>query len=890
MSDTPRWRRYLRFWGPDAAADVDDELRFHLEMRERDLIAAGMSPGDARVQAEREFGDVRGIRATCVSIDERQWRQNHRREVLDDMLYDLRHAARSLRRSPGFTLAAVVSLALGIGACTTIFSAMDALILRALPFPAVDRLVSLAESTRACDKCSTSLGDYAALRAQQRSAFSSVAAYREWSGTLDGPDGAAMLSGERVTPSFFSVLGVGAAIGRTFALDSAAPGQAHTVVLSDRLWRSRFGADPGVVGSTIEVSGEPYTVIGVMPPHFALGSPADLWLPLTVTAAQSGDYESHGWGIVARLTDAATLDGARSEVDVISREIVSAHPTLDQSTRLVLRTLSDDMLGELRSYFLPLLAAAGFVLLIVCANVANLLLVRASHRERELAMRAALGGTRWRLFSQLFAESALVAALGAMLGAVLARVAIPLLKHAIPVASRSQVPGWTTLALNTRALAFTAGLAMLCALVFGTLPALRASSRALTMRLKEGGRGATRARGGRTRSALVVTELTLAVVLLAGAGLMVRSFANLLGANTGLHAMHTLTVSIETPAHRYDGAATGAAVTERLRAALRAIPGVIDVAGAWNLPLSGTRNYTVYNVAGRPPLPEERAPRATDMFVTPGYFAALGIPLVRGRDFTARDDSAALRVAIVSQALARRQWPNESAVGQSIVVNSERYEIVGVAADVRNDGVEDEPSPAVYRATEQFGGAPSSLIIRAACARAADDCDPAALTAPIRRVVASVDPDIAIGAVRTVPQLVSDYLTPWRLLMTLLGAFAAVALVIAVVGIYGVMAYTVAQRAHEIGIRMALGADRVRVLRMVLRQATGLVAAGVLFGALGALGTTRALSSLLYGVSARDPKVLTGVIVLLALVALAASWIPARRAAKVDPVVAMRAE
>ncbi|HET7563591.1 MAG TPA: ABC transporter permease [Gemmatimonadaceae bacterium] len=800
------------------------------------------------------------------------------------MWTDLKFAARALRKSPGFTLAAVCSLALGIGACTTIFSAIDAVILRALPFHALDRLVWISASSANCQQCNATPGDYFTLRKDSRT-LASVAEFAEWQGTLAGRDEAERIQGVEVTPGFFSTLGVHAAIGRTFDADSASPALAHLVVLGDRLWRARFGADPGIVGRAITIDGGSYTVVGVMPPQFDFPQASDVLLPLSFTAANVDNYLWGHFRLIARLAPGATREQAQREIDVVSSRIATAFPRQRKGWRLVSRPLSEAVLHDLRRFFFPLMGAAVFVLLIVCANIANLTMARASGRQRELAVRTALGAERWRLIRHLLVESTLLGGLGALLGVVLAWRVIPLLRHAIPQDSPYSIPGWETLSVNIHALLFTVGLALASSILFGLVPALRASRSEVTSALKEGGRGATNTRGARVRRGLVIAEFALALILLVSAGLLVQSFAKLLRTDTGMHAERVLTMAVQVPERRYPRFAIGpsAELYSHVRATLGALPGVLGVAGAITLPLNNENNTIWFNIAGRPPLPPGQAPQVDQQIVTPGYFQALGIPLLRGRDFTEHDDSAAAGVAIISQSMAQRYWPGEDPLGRSIVAGGAHLQIIGIAGDARATGVEALPEPTLYQSNAQAGGNNLDLIVRTAG-------DPAALTASIRRAVASVDRDIAISDVRTMPRVVSDYLAPWRILMTLLGAFALVALVIAAVGIYGVMAYAVVQRTHEIGIRMALGADRAGVRRMVLREGIVLAAAGVAFGVLGALGATRALAFMLYEVSASDPMIIAGVAASLALVALAASWIPARRATTVDPAVAMRAE
>ncbi|HEX6964647.1 MAG TPA: ABC transporter permease [Gemmatimonadaceae bacterium] len=876
-----RYRLRALFRRRDVERELDDELRFHIEREAEKYVAQGVSRDEAMRRARLAFGGVERIKE--ASRDSRGTR------LLETTAHDLRHAVRSLRRSPGYTLAAALTLALGIGACTTIFGAVDAVLLRSLPFHDLDRLMAISAVSKRCPDCNNATpGHYLALR-DRAHAFTSLAGYGFWSGALQGREQAEHVDGFNVTPSFFSTLGVSPAIGRTFEVDSASPAIAHEVVLSDALWRTRFGSDPHVVGSTITLNGEPYTVVGVMPADFVFPRATDLWLPLIFTAANANDLSTHWLRVFGRLASGVSAAQAQREIDAIATALAATHADQAKGWRLVSQSLSEYTLHEMRAFFTPLMAAALFVLLIACANVTNLLLARTSGREREIAVRSALGAGRWRIARQLLTESIVLALLGATAGSMLAWWSVPLLKGAIPVTMTRFVPGWSTFALNGRALAFAVALSLVTALLVGVLPALRASRPDLTASLKEGGHGATGSRGGRVRRALVVAEFALALVLLVSAGLMVQSVRRLVATNTGMRVEHVLTMSLELPEARYTGATRVADVYTKLQSAVGALPGVRNVSAITTLPLSHDREFTYFNVSGAPPVPRAQAPTAVSELVTPGYFATLGIPLLSGRDFTAHDDSAGARVTIISEKMAKRYWPGGDAIGQGIDVWGTHYRIIGIVGDVR-DQMESPPSVTIYSSELQIGDRHLTLLVRGACPVDARTCDPESLATPIRRAIASVDRDIAVSNVRTMPRVVAEYVSPWRLLMGLLSIFAALALIIAAIGIYGVMMYAVLQRTHEIGIRMALGADRRAVVGMIVRDAFRLVAWGAAFGVLGALGVTRVLSLLLYHVSAADPTVIGSIAALLAIVALLASWLPARRATAVDPMLALRSE
>ncbi|HET7551693.1 MAG TPA: ABC transporter permease [Gemmatimonadaceae bacterium] len=878
-----RYRARALFRRRNMERELDAELRFHIVRQAEEYQRAGLRPDEALRSAHAEFGGVERIKEE--SRDARGTR------LLETAAQDLHHALRALRKSPGFTLAVVLTLALGIGACTTIFGAVDAVLLRSLPFRDLDRLMVVTVISEDCAACDNSTaGHYLALRERTR-AFAALAGYGSWSGTLEGPEQAEHVDGVTVTPSFFSTLGVAPAIGRTFAMDSASPALEHEVVIGNALWRRRFASDPNIVGSTITLSGSPYTVVGVMPPGFEFPISMDLWLPLHFDAAAVNDLSSHWLRVFGRLAPGVSAGQAQRELDALSATLEETYPDQAKGWRIVSEPLSESMLHQMREFFMPLMAAALFVLLIVCANVANLLLARTSAREREIAVRCALGAGRWRLARYLLAESMILALLGAALGSLLAWWSVPLLRGSVPVSLSRFVPGWGALAMNERALAFSVLLAILSAFIFGSLPALRASRPDLATSLKEGGHGAAGSRGGRLRRTLVIAEFALALVLLVSAGLMIRSVRNLVMEDTGMRAeQQVLTMSLELPEKRYAGATRTGELYTRLRSEVGALPGVRSVSAVTTLPLSHDRNFASFNVSGRPPIPRAKAPTAVSLVVMPGYFQTLGIPLLAGRDFTAHDDSTASRVAIISETMARHFWPGEDALGQGLDLYGTRYRIIGIAADVR-DQMEHAPSSTIYQPELQLGYRNLTLVVRAACPREARKCDPAPLASSIRQLIASVDRSIAITEVRTMPQVVAEYVTPWRLLMTLLGIFAALALVVAGVGVYGVMAYAVRQRTSEIGIRMALGAGRGEVVAMVMRHAMRLAVWGATFGVLGALAVTRVLASLmLYGVSPTDPVVIGGVAALLTIVTFLASWLPARRATSIDPMIALRSE
>jgi predicted permease len=855
-------------------ADLEDGFVAHVE---RDGI--GSAKRWYRRQILSSLVPLAGHRLRLVGEDIANLSKQDGR--MDALILDARQEFRSFRHARGFSIVAVLSLGLGIAACTTIFSALETVVLRALPFPQIERLVKLNELTSTCATCSTSAGDYVTLRRDAKS-FAAVATVRGWTGTLSLAYGAERVAGARVTPGIISMLGVRPVIGRTFDDDTLATTPPLVALISDKLWRKRFGANQQVVGSTITLNSVAVTVIGVLPPQFGIGGEGDIWLPLVFSTAQQRDFSSHGWALFARLAQGVTMQQAQDELTRLSDRINREFAEQSIGMRLVARPFDVAMIGTLKQFFVPLLGGVAFVLLIVCANVANLSLARATSRAREIALRAAIGASRGRIARQLFIESAGIAVVGAVGGLAISWMLIPILRTSIPAHFMGSVRGWDSLAMDWRVVAFAIATSALSAVLFGTLPAIRASRTDLSTAFADAARGTTGSHGGALRSGLVVVELALALTLLAGSGLMMRSLAKLMSTDTGFEGEHSITMALQVPARKHIGAVAVADFDRRLREAIGALPRVTAIGGTWNLPMSGNRNMTFYDLADRPPTPASQQPVANDGWVSPGYFAAVGMRMLRGRDFTVRDDTASTPVAIVSKSFAEKAWPAKDPIGQILITNGSRYQVVGVVGDVRADGVDAQTQPTIYRAITQTGGLVTALVVRA-------QGDPSSLSTAIRGALRSIDPDAAIADVRTMPQVMSEYLTPWRLLGGLLAAFAVIALVIAAIGIYGVMSYAVTQRTQEIGIRMALGADRRAVLRMVLRQSGMMVFAGIIIGALGALGTGRVLAFQLYEVSPRDPFVLAGVAAILVLVSIAAVLVPARRATAVDPIIALRA-
>jgi len=804
------------------------------------------------------------------------------------MWRDLRYAIRMLGQSPGFTGAAVVALALGIGATTAIFSVVNAVLLRPLPYPDPGRLVLVKEHNQGVPVGTTSFATYADWEARGQT-LERVAAIRSWYPTLTGQGEPERLQAMRVSASFFGLLGVAPQLGRDFLETEDRPDAWRAIVLSQGLWRRRFGGDPQVIGRRVALSGESFTVVGVMPAEFeeALSAnfyePAELWAPLGYGAALPYACRTcRHLRVVARLKPGVTLEQAGAEVDAITRGLAREHPQDYAGAGATLLPLQEQFVSSIRPALYLMLGAVGVVLLVACANLANLLLARAARRRREMAVRAALGAGRARLLRQLLTESLLLAVVGAGGGLLLVVWGLDALVALAP----SDLPSVVGAQLDTRVLLFTLGLTVLTGLVFGLAPALHASRVDLQSALRDEGRGTTGGGPGRLRGLLVSGELALSLVLLIGAGLLVRSFVRLSQVSPGFDARGLLTMQVSALGPRYEDEARVRAFYEEVLRRVAGLPGVESAAMVSNLPLGGNRDQAGLHVEGRPLANAAEAPSPERYGVSPDYLRAMRIPLRRGRILSERDGPDAPRVALIGESVARRVFAGEDPLGKSIRLggpDSPTRTIVGVVGDVSHDGLEVAPDLQIYVPHAQWSVPYMQLVIRAAG-------DPAALAGAVRRELWAVDPDQPVYRVATMEQLISATVARRRFLTLLLNLFAGVALVMATIGTYGLISYTVAQRAPEFGLRVALGAQPGDIYRLVLRQGARLALAGVGAGLAIALALARVLASLLYGVSATDPLIFGAISLLLLSVALIASYVPARRAAKVDPVVALRQE
>ena len=881
MSTNRHWRRYVRFWGPDVEADVEDELRFHLEMKAAELAARGLAPEEAAREARRRFGPVDDVRRWLRRHDRRRLRRAERVEYMDALWQDVRYGARKLAQQPAFTAAVVLVLGLGIGAATAMFSAVDAALLRPFPFQRDDRLLTLEEvwlpSEFSQEKRAPHLADVQAMR----EVFTHAAAYAP--GGLDLTDAAApqRLRVALVAGDFFGTFGVQPAVGRAFAADEMVRGAPRVAVLSHGLWQRLYGGDSAVLGREIALGGRPHRVVGVMPPTFGFPADAEVWMPLYLPLGME-EYEPFRSfipsTIVARLAPGATEAQAEArlwtEVQRYRRD-----PAEHQFTRAELaQPLRESLVGSQRTALLVLLGATGLVLLVVCANVTNLLLARAAARRPEMALRAALGASRGRLVRQLLVESLLLAAGGALLGVVIAVASFGGLGALLP----PPLAGTAPLRLDARVLGFALAVATLNGLLFGLWPALGASRADAGTLLKAGAAGAGR-EGGRLRRLFVVAELSLALMLAIGTGLMLRSLQSLLATDAGVQPERVATLELQLSSVRYPTPASRRAFYEGVLQRLRAVPGVDAAALVTELPLRGEPAVMArVDAEGRTRAAGEEPAFAAFVNVTPDYFRTLGIPLLRGRTIAAVVDSVAPREVVINETLARSLWPSEDAIGRRLVFGHDSLRVVGIATDVRGRALDQpEANPVMYMPLG--GSADLALVARGAMSAEV-------LAGRLREAVRAVDPAQAVYNVRPMETVIRTAIAPRRTNTFLISTFGIVAVLLAAIGVYGVIAYGVARRTREIGIRIALGAQRGDVLRLVVHEGVVLAVIGVALGLAGAWTLRRVIASLLFGITPADPVAFVAAPVALLAIALLASWLPARQAARVSPTEAIRAE
>lgn len=868
--------------GDRLETEMDAELAFHLEREVDENLRRGLSPEEARAAAHRSLGMAERIKEEC--------RRQHGFVRLEILWSDLKLTVRGLRRSPGFTAATVVTLALGIGATTALFSVVRSVLLRPLPFPEPDRLVQLLGYDREAglDRGTLSYPNFDDVR-RTATSFSSMAIFDEWDVLVAWQDGAEKLSGATVSASFFETLGVAPALGRFFLPAEDVPGAARSVVLSNGLWRRRFGADPEVVGTTLDLNGYPYEVVGVAPadledPGLATAGtpPVELWRSPRTYFATGSSRDGRAFTAVARLRPGVSLERARRELTTLLRRLERAHPEDNAGRTWTAVPVEERILGGVAHPLWLLFAAAGLVLLVACANVAGLLVVRAEHRIGEVAVRAMVGASRGRLLRQLAVESLLLAALGAGVGAAAGLAAV----RALGRVGGDQIPRWAGAHLDASVLAFAVAVALVTALLFGLAPALRLARTDLNAVIDDTRRGATAgAPRSHARRALIATQVAVALVLLVASALVGRSLGRLQGVPTGLATEELLSARLTTPAGRYDEPPAALALYDRLLERASALPGARSAAAVNILPMSGSFDGRQITLEDRPEPAPGQEPSAEARTVSPGFFRTAGIPLIEGRGIQATDGPSAAPVAVVDEAMAERYWPGRSPVGRRLTLSSVTREIVGVVGSVRQFGLDRPVEPTFYlpmAQTPRWMWSDSALLVRT-------DGSPEDLAAGLRHAVGEVDAGIAVTHLTPMETVVSRTYAGARFRTFLLGAFAGLALLLGAIGLYGVVAYATAGRSRELGIRMALGADRRRIRSLVAREGLVPAAAGAVVGLAAAMALSRALEGLLFGIEPADPVALVGAAATLLAAALVACLLPARRATRIDPVETLKA-
>jgi putative ABC transport system permease protein len=860
---------------------VERELAFHLEMRVRELMARGMSEADARAAAERRFGDYNGPREACVQIHERRSRRMTRTAYFSELKQDIVYALRTLRRSPVFTLVAVSTLALGIGANSAIFSVVNSVVLQSLPYAEADRLYRVRTLYPDGTPYSLSAPDFMSIR-QDSQALEQVEAYSGGTATMVGQGDPVDLPVAQVSDGLMPMLGFTMAAGRGFAREDHEVGRQRVVVLDHGFWQRQFGADRSIVGRDLILGGAPATVVGVLSPNQRLPIKAEMYAPVpydeAFSASTATDRRGEFLAVIARAREGVTAERVEQDMRRIGSALQQAFPETNARQTFTSIPLQDLVVGDVRTPLLMLLGAVGFVLLVACANVANLLMARASARQEEIAVRAALGAGKGRLFRQLITESVVLGLIGGIAGLAIAYAATTALVAAQP----GNIPRLDEVGINPMVIWFTLGVSLATSLLFGAIPALQATGHTLTQTLRQGGRGGSGGRGGhRARAALVVTEMALAVVLLTGAGLLIRTFMELTRPPDGVHLADGLTFRMTLQGASYANGASIRTAVATMEERVRAIPGVTAVASSTTLPLGGLGSLVGFAVEGAPPPPPDVNAEIAMASATPSYFSTIGTTLLRGRVFTDRDVTGTPPVVVMNQAGERRWFNGESAVGRFVLINGTRMEVIGVIADFAQRDRRQAVAPYVFAPFAQRTTRSVRMVVRA-------QGDPLAQIPTIRAELRSFDPTIAMQAPMPLTQLVDDSVAAPRFYTSLLALFAGVAIILAATGIFGVMSYAVAQRTREIGIRMALGAQTGSVVRMVLGRAIALALGGAVLGLAGAFAVGRVIQDQLYGVTLIDPLTITAVLGVLMLSAIIAGVLPARRAAHVDPSDALR--
>ena len=806
---------------------------------------------------------------------------------MDTILHDLRYALRMLVKSPAFSIIAVLTLGLAIGANSAIFSVVNAVLLRPLPYPQSDQLVRVFGSQPQLALAPSAPANFLEWK-EENEVFERIATYVGQGFNLTGGDKPERVIGSRVSTDLFQLLGVQPALGRAFTEEEDQEGRSKVVILSQQFWQSRFGGDPNTLRQTITLNDQLYTVVGIMPAGFAFpDTRTQVWTPVAFNAAERATRDTNFIEVIARLKSGVSIEQARANMTTLTQRQAERYPKTNTGVGAKVISLHEQTVGDVRPMLVVLLCAVGFVLLIACANVANLLLARAAARHREMAIRGALGASRSRVVRLLLTESVLLAVVGGAAGLLLAIWSLDLLVSLKP----ANLPRLAEIGVNRTVFFFTLAVSLVTGIVFGLAPALQASKPDLNEGLKESSRGTSGGpRRQQVRALLVVSEIALSLVLLVGAGLMMRSFSRLLAVDPGFKPDHVLTAFVSLPVSKYSKREEQAAFFDRLVERLRNLPGVTSAGVVSDLPLFGGSS-TGFEIDGRPaPLPGQR-PMTDYRMINPDYFNTMGMRLVKGRAFSRHDTEDAPGVVIINETLAARFFPGETPIGKRIGLSGnprDWREIVGVAGDIRNYGLDVDVKPEVYVPFLQNAPGYLSGVASAMNVMVRSTNDPSALAPALREQVQALDKDQPVSEIRTMEWYLADSMAQRRFNMLLLGAFAGLALVLAAVGIYGVIAYTVTQRTHEMGIRIALGARGGDILRLIFAHSMATTLAGIVIGLGAAFGLTRLLQNLLYQVTATDPFVFASIPVLLLLVAMLATYIPARRAMKVDPITALR--
>jgi predicted permease len=879
-----------RFWRGSVEAEVDNEFAFHVEMRVRELVERGMSPADARREAIRRFGDIHKVNAICRDLGRRRDKEMRRIEYVSELTQDVTFALRQLAHNPGFTIVAIVTLALGIGATAAIFSVVQSVILRPLPVPQPDRIVAIYEDSRG-NRSNVSAGNYVD-GIEPVGGFMATTAIQYSSFNLAEATDAERVIGARTTAGFFPVFGVAPLHGRVYTAAEDQPGRELVAVLSHRLWSRRFGSDPAVVGREVRLNGRPYQVVGVMPPSFDFTAQTEeLWVPVAFTAERKAMHDEHYLTVYGRLRGGATEDQVRAELQRNAMTLRERFPRDNPELGFTTRGVMDELVGDYRRRLFILLGAVAFVLLIGCANIANLLLARGASRAGELAIRAALGAGRARMVRQLLTESAVLALVSSAAGLALATWGI----RALVAAAPPGVPRLEQTSIDPVVLAFTFLVAIGSAAAFGVAPALRAARTDVQTVIKEGGRGA--GMGGvrdRLRTTLIAGELALTLLLLVGAGLLIRSSLALQRVDTGFDPRGVLATRLSLPSAEYEKPEHVVATYDRVMEAVRNVPGVRAAALTSQVPMGGGGNGNGLIPEGKP-FDIRNAVQSRLRIVTPGYFEAMRIPILKGRPLNDGDRRGALKVMVISATLANALFPGQDPIGRRVACcepgpdgKSPDYKtVVGVAGDVRWRGPSQAPTPEFYLPIPQVPAAAWDWIQRTLYVVARTDMEPMSLTNPLRGAVAAVAPGVPLFDVRTMEQRIGASLASAKFNTLLLSLLGAIGLVLASVGIYGVIAYFVSRRTQEIGVRMALGATRLDVVALVVGQAAWPLGLGIAAGVAMAAALTRVLDGQLFEVRPQDPVTFGIVAGVLGAVGLAASLFPARRAASVDPTRAL---